>query len=71
MSIATEQARTINRGDRALTLREASTRYGIPEHRLRQFRADKVVDFFKFGRSVFVSERSLVEFLERHREAAV
>ena len=59
-----------NRGDRALSVREASELYGIPEHRLPQCRADRTLDFFKLGRAVFVSERSLLEFLERHREPA-
>jgi hypothetical protein len=57
-------------GDRALTFREARQLYGVPEHRLRQYRSQRVLDFFKLGRAVFVSERSLVSFLERHRESA-
>jgi hypothetical protein len=65
--IGTEQVR---RGDRALTLREAEDRYGIPAHRLRQYRSERVLDFFKLGRALFVSERSLIDFLESHREPA-
>jgi len=57
-------------GDRALTFREARELYGVPEHWLRQYRSQRALDFFKLGRAVFVSERSLVEFLERHRESA-
>jgi hypothetical protein len=55
-------------GDRALTFREAEALYGVPEHRLRQYRAERTLDFFKLGRAVFVSERSLVQFLEQHRQ---
>lgn len=61
----------VRRGDRALTLREAEDLYGIPAHRLRQYRSERALDFFKLGRALFVSERSLIEFLERHREPAV
>ncbi len=61
----------IPKGDRALTFREAHARYGVPEHRLRQYRSERTLDFFKLGRAVFVSERSLIEFLERHRESAM
>jgi len=64
------EAKTGVHGDRALTFREARELYGIPEHRLRQYRSKKTLDFFKLGRAVFVSERSLVQFLERHRESA-
>jgi len=60
----------VRSGDRALTFREAKELYGIPEHRLRQYRAKRALDFFKLGRAVFVSERSLVRFLENHREIA-
>lgn len=60
----------VQRGDRALTLREAEDLYGIPAHRLRQYRSERVLDFFKLGRALFVSERSLIDFLERHREPA-
>ena len=56
------------KGDRALTFREAKALYGVPEHRLRQYRAERRLDFFKLGRAVFVSERSLVQFLEQHRQ---
>ena len=66
-----QEARTIPQGDRALTFREANARYGIPEHRLRQCRSERALDFFKIGRAVFVSEQSLIKFLERHREFAV
>ena len=54
-------------GDRALTLRETERLYGIPAHRLRQYRTESALDFFKLGRALFVSERSVVDFLERHR----
>jgi hypothetical protein len=57
-------------GDRALTFREARSLYGIPEHRLRHYRSERALDFFKLGRAVFVSERSLIKFLELHRQAA-
>ena len=57
-------------GDRALTFPEAKALYGIPEHRLRLYRAKRTLDFFKIGRAIFVSERSLVQFLEEHREPA-
>jgi len=57
-------------GDRALTFREAREKYGVPEHRLRQCRAEKVLDFFKIGKAVYVSEQSLIAFLEKHRQAA-
>ena len=60
----------IGAGDRALTFREAHERYGIPEHRLRQYRTERKIDFFKMGKAVFVSERSLLAFMERHREGA-
>lgn len=60
----------VRSGDRALTFREARELYGIPEHRLRQYRSQRALDFFKLGRAVFVSERSLVSFLECHRESA-
>ncbi len=60
----------VRRGDRALTLSEAEELYGIPEHRLRLYRSERALDFFKLGRSLFVSERSLLEFLEQHREPA-
>jgi hypothetical protein len=67
----TETENTVVRGgDRALTFREARELYGIPEHRLRQYRSQRALDFFKLGRAVFVSERSLVKFPERHRESA-
>lgn len=70
MSRSENEKSTVSGGDRALTLREARELYGIPEHRLRQYRSQRAIDFFKLGRAVFVSERSLVEFLERHRESA-
>jgi len=57
-------------GDRALTFSEAESLYGIPKHRLRLCRSQRSLDFFKIGRAVFVSERSLLEFLERHRVQA-
>jgi hypothetical protein len=57
-------------GDRALTYKEAEALYGVPGHRLRLFRSQRSIDFFKLGRAVFVSERSLLAFLERHREPA-
>lgn len=63
--------KTVSQGDRALTLGEAKTLYGIPEHRLRQARRERSLDFFKIGRAVFVSERSLREYLDRHRVPAV
>jgi hypothetical protein len=62
--------KVISQGDRALTFKEAKTLYGIPEHRMRQYRSQRTLDFFKLGRAVFVSERSLIKFLERHREPA-
>jgi hypothetical protein len=62
--------KAISQGDRALTFREAKTLYGIPEHRMRHYRSQRALDFFKLGRAVFVSERSLVKFLECHRESA-
>ena len=65
-----DDQKAINQGDRALTFREAKTLYGIPEHRMRQYRSQRALDFFKLGRAVFVSERSLIKFLERHREPA-
>lgn len=61
----------IREGDSALTFREARASYGVPEHRLRRYRSARTLDFFKLGRAVFVSERSLIEFLERHRESAM
>ena len=60
----------IPNADRALTFREARSLYGIPEHRLRQYRSERALDFFKLGRAVFVSERSLIGFLEQHRQVA-
>ena len=66
-----DDSKAVRQGDRALTFREAKTLYGIPEHRLRQYRSQRALDFFKLGRAVFVSERSLVEFLESHRESAM
>jgi hypothetical protein len=65
-----DNQKAIDQGDRALTFREAKTLYGIPEHRMRQYRSQRALDFFKLGRAVFVSERSLIKFLERHREPA-
>jgi hypothetical protein len=65
-----DDQKAIDQGDRALTFREAKTLYGIPEHRMRQYRSQRALDFFKLGRAVFVSERSLIKFLERHREPA-
>ena len=65
-----DDSKAIGPGDRALTFREAKTLYGIPEHRLRQYRSQRALDLFKLGRAVFVSERSLVKFLESHRESA-
>ena len=64
------EKRVVSGGDRALTFREARELYGIPEHRMRQYRSQRVIDFFKLGRAVFVSERSLVKFLDLHREPA-
>ena len=55
------EIRAIPEGDCALTFREARARYGIPEHRLRQYRSERALDFFKLGRAVFVSERSLIQ----------
>jgi Helix-turn-helix domain len=60
----------IPEGDRALTFREARAIYGIPEHRLRQYRSERALDFFKLGRAIYVSERSLIRFLELHRQVA-
>jgi len=70
MSRTENEKTVVSGGDRALTFREAKELYGIPEHRLRQYRSLRSLDFFKLGRAVFVSERSLVQFLERHRESA-
>ena len=56
--------------DRALSLRKAEALYGVPVHRLRQLRAQRALDFFRIGKALFVSERSLAEFLERHRQPA-
>jgi len=60
----------VQHGDRALTLRQAQELYGVPAHRLRLFRLAGLIDGFRLGRSVFLSERSLVDFLERNRESA-
>lgn len=60
----------IPKGDRASTFREARELFGVPEHRLRQYRSQRELDFFQLGRAVFVSELSLVEFLERNRVSA-
>jgi len=64
------QHRVLPKGDRALTFREARDLYGVPEHRLRLYRQRRVIDFFKLGRAVFVSEQSLINFLECHRVSA-
>jgi hypothetical protein len=71
MSKTENEKGIVTGGDRALRFREARELYGIPEHRLRQYRSQRALDFFKLGRAVFVSELSLVKFLERHRESAV
>jgi len=63
--------RAVSPGDRALTLKETEKRYGIPHHRLRLWRSRRTIDFFKIGRAVFVSEKSLIAFLESHREPAI
>jgi hypothetical protein len=68
--LMTENEGKVASGDRALTFREARQLYGVPEHRLRQYRSQRALDFFKLGRAVFVSERSLVDLLERHRVPA-
>jgi hypothetical protein len=68
--VSTNENAVVRHGDRALTFREARDFYGVPEHRLRQYRSQRTLDFFKIGRAVFVSERSLVDFLERHRISA-
>lgn len=65
-----QERQPIPKGDRALTFREARELYGVPEHRLRHYRRQQEIDFFKLGRAVFVSEQSLITFLERHRETA-
>ena len=36
----------------------------------RLYRQQRVIDFFKLGRAVFVSEQSLINFLECHRVSA-
>jgi hypothetical protein len=69
--MAGQDQQVVTRSDRALTFREAEELYGVPEHRLRQYRSQRTIDFFKLGRAVFVSEQSLVTFLENHREAAL
>lgn len=61
----------IPRGDRALTLKQAEVLYGIPSSRLRQYRRERLLDFFRLGRAVFVSENSLISFLEARREPAL
>jgi Helix-turn-helix domain len=69
--VGEQERQPISKGDRALTFREARELYGVPEHRLRHYRRQREIDFFKLGRAVFVSEQSLIKFLERHREAAL
>jgi Helix-turn-helix domain len=68
--MSSSTTRVIGPGDRALTFRQARELYGVPEHRLRQYRTKRTIDFFKLGRAVFVSEQSLVRFLESRREPA-
>jgi hypothetical protein len=46
-----DDQKAIDQGDRALTFREAKTLYGIPEHRMRQYRSQRALDFFKLGRA--------------------
>jgi hypothetical protein len=48
-----EEIRRIPNGDRTLRLREGNELYGVPEHRLRLYRAQRSLDFFKLGRAVF------------------
>jgi len=55
----------IERGDRALSLKEGESRFGIPRHRLRLLLAAGLIDGFRLGRSVFLSERTLVDFMKR------
>jgi len=64
------QRTRIERGDRALSLEEVEGQHGIPKQRMRLLLEARLVDFFRFGRSLFVSERSLEAFLERNRERA-
>lgn len=53
--------------DRALSIRDASRLFGLPEHALRRYQSSGVVAFYKIGRSVFLSESSLRAVLARAR----
>lgn len=56
--------------DRALTFAEAEVTSGIPASKLRRYSRERQLEVFRFGRSVFVSQASLLRLMESCREPA-
>lgn len=57
--------------DRAITFAEAEVTSGIPQSKLRQYGRERRLEIFRFGRSVFVSQASLLRLMESCRQPAV
>lgn len=62
---------TIKRDDRLLNFRDVLLLYGIPQGTMKRYRHEGVMEFVELGRNVYVRERSLVDFIDRHSTAAV
>lgn len=61
---------SIAQNDRAISIRDASRIYGLPEHALRRYQSSGVLDFYKIGRAVFLSENSLRSLMSSSHIAA-
>ena len=57
--------------DRALTFAEAEVTSGIPEPKLRRYGRERRLETFRFGRSVFVSQASLLRLMESCRQSVI
>ena len=65
-----DSSRLLSDHDRAISIRDASRLFGLPEHALRRYQSRGVVDFYKIGRSVFISENGLKALLANARVAS-
>jgi hypothetical protein len=57
--------------DRAISVRDASNNYGLPQPTLRRYLQHGIVESFRIGRSVFISEQSLKQLLATSRRGGV
>ncbi len=62
------KASPLSEPDRAISFAEAEVQSGIPTSVLQRYRRERRLQVFRFGRSVFVSEKSLLSLMETCRE---